>query len=308
MRLFVAGGTGFIGSYLVPYLLEAGHEVRMLLRPRATRRTAIAAGVAPVPGDAMRPGAWWQAVSDCDGAINLTGESITGRWTPARQQRIRESRLVPLGHLVAAIPRDRPFTLISASAVGYFGDAGERLLDERAPPGNDFLARLAREWEARAGRARSPQTRVITTRFGMVLGANGGALEDVAATLRRGLGVVLGRGTQWVSWIHEEDLARAILWLLETPDAQGPANLCSPHPVRQGDLVRTLARRLQCRVGLPVPATAVRMMLGGFADVLLASQRMTPKVLLEGGFQFRYPTLEGALGEILARQGRSARR
>jgi uncharacterized protein (TIGR01777 family) len=220
---------------------------------------------------------------------------------------MRASRLVPLGHLIAAIPKDRPFTLISASAVGYFGDAGDRLLDEHAPPGHDFLARLAREWEARAASARSPQTRVLTTRFGMVLGAAGGALDDVIAPMRCGLGGILGRGTQWVSWIHEEDLARAILWLLEEPHPQGPVNLCSPHPVRQGDLVRLLARRLQCRVGLPIPAPAVRLTLGGFADVVLASQRMTPKVLLGAGFQFRYPTIEGALSEIFARRGHGVR-
>jgi hypothetical protein len=143
-------------------------------------------------------------------------------------------------------------------------------------------------------------------RFGMVLGVGGGALEELIKALQRRIGAVIGRGRQWVSWIHQEDVARAVLYLLENDRLEGPFNLASPEPRRQADIVRSLAGQLGCRVGLPTPARAVRLAAGGFADALLASQRMSPEALLEAGFEFRYPDLEEAFAEILSRRGRPA--
>jgi uncharacterized protein (TIGR01777 family) len=306
MKTLVTGGTGFIGTYLVPRLVEAGHEPVLLARRTALGRVAALPGVRVIEADLMRPGPWWRTIDDCEAAINLCGEPIHGRWNEAKKSRIRESRLRPLAHLIAAIPQDRPFKLLSASAVGYYGDAGERVLNETAPPGRDFLARMARDWETQALTAEGGRTRVALMRFGMVLGVGGGALEELIKALQRRVGAVIGRGRQWVSWIHQEDVARAVLFLLENDRLDGPFNLASPEPRRQGDVVRSLASQLGCRVGLPTPARAVRVATGGFADALLASQRMNPEALLAAGFEFRYSDLDEAFAEILSRRGRPA--
>lgn len=304
MRLFVTGGTGFIGSYLVPRLIHEGHEVDLLVRPRSVHQIPRLEGVTVIEGDPMRDGPWWDAIADCDAAVNLIGESLQGRWNDAKKTRIRETRLKPLRHLITAIPGTRPFKLLSASAVGYYGDAGERVLDEHAPAGRDFLARLARDWETTALSAEGGQTRVALMRFGMVLGANAGALDEMIKALRRRIGAVIGRGSQWVSWIHQEDVARAIVFLLQGSHLEGPFNLGSPEPRRQSDLVHGLAQLLGSSVGLPTPARAVRLAAGGFADALLFSQRMTPRALIDAGFDFRYSGVTEALSEILARQRR----
>lgn len=302
MKVFVTGGTGFVGRYLVPRLVEHGHEAYVLARAGAIGKVSRLRGTTLIEGDAMRDGPWWEPVADCDAAINLIGESLHGRWNEVKKSRIRETRLVPLAHLIRAIPDNRPFTLLSASAVGYYGDAGERVLPEDAPPGTDFLARLARDWETRALAAEAPGTRVSLMRFGMVLGANGGALDEMTKAVRRRIGAVIGHGNQWVSWIHQEDLARAVIFLLDDSRLDGPFNVASPDPRRQEDLARGLARLLGHPMGLPTPARAVRLALGGFADALLASQRMMPRRLLDAGFEFRNPDINAALSEILGRQ------
>lgn len=302
MRIFVTGGTGFVGSYLIPKLSGAGHEVVLLTRSRAGIPAALAPMIEAIEGDPLSPGEWWAAVQDCDAAVNLVGESIQGRWTIAKQERIRQSRLLPLAHLIDAIPREREFVLLSASAVGYYGNAGETELDESAPPGDDFLAELARDWEAAALAAASEQCRVATMRFGMVLGAGGGALPEIVRAMRRFMGGILGSGRQWVSWIHQEDLASAVLFLLQQPGARGAFNFGSPRPIRQGDFARTLGRVIHRPAGFPTPPFAIRMAFGGFADAVLFSQRMLPQALTGSGFEFRYPELEPALIEIMERE------
>ena len=302
MRIFLAGGTGFVGTYLVPYLLDKGHHVTLLVRPGAQQQRALPAGATIVEGDPMQAGPWWDPVGDCDAAINLVGESIQGRWTETKKDRIRQSRLLPLRHLAEALPHDRPYTLVSASAVGYYGDAGDREVAESAPPGRDFLAELAQNWEARAESVRDSHTRVYTTRFGLVLGADGGALREMVKAMRRVMGGILGSGNQWVSWIHQEDLARAMLFLLENTKADGPYNFGTPNPVRQAEIARALSRLLHRPAGIPTPGPALRFALGGFADAVLFSQRMVPKRLLEAGFEFKHPTLPEALKEILERE------
>lgn len=290
-----------MGSYLVPYLLGHGHSVKLLVRPEVDRPYTIAEGVEVIEGNPVFEGSWWETLGECDTAINLVGTPILGRWSQTQKVLIRESRLATLRNLVNAIPQTKPFTLLSASAVGFYGDSGDRDLDESAPGGHDFLGHLAHDWEAAATNARGKNARVLITRFGLVLGAGGGVLAEMVKTMRRYMGGILGPGTQWVSWIHQEDLARVIAFLLERPKLGGVFNCSSPNPVRQADLARTLGHLLHRPVGIPAPAFTVRLALGGFADAVLFSQKMVPKALLEAGFQFRYPALEEALREILER-------
>ncbi|RMG94905.1 MAG: TIGR01777 family protein [Candidatus Dadabacteria bacterium] len=302
MRIFFTGATGFVGSRLVPFLRQAGHEAVLLVRP-SEKTGSVPACDQLVTGNPMEWGPWWKPVAECGAAVNLAGAPIVGKWTPEKKLAIRESRVRTTRNLVDAIPNEaKGFPLVSASAVGIYGDAGERELDETAPLGTDFLAKVARDWEAEALRAREKGARVVVTRFGIVLGPGGGALAELAKMTKRFLGGPMGSGRQWFSWIHLEDLCRAIRFLLERPDLEGVFNLSSPNPVRQIDLARTLGRVLGRPAFTPAPAFAVKLVLGEFGSTLLASQRMVPRRLLEAGFEFRYPDLEGALREILARR------
>ncbi len=298
MRIFLTGPTGFIGSRLVPFLREAGHQAVILVRP-LERVGGIPEADQVVTGNPVEWGPWWKPVAECDAAVNLAGESILGKWTPEKKLAIRESRIRTTRNLVDAIPMGRVFTLVSTSAVGIYGDAGDRVLDEDAPLGQDFLARVAQDWEAEAWQARDRGARVVITRFGVVLGPGGGPLTRLAKMTKRFLGGPVGAGRQWISWIHREDLCRAIRFLLERPDLEGVFNLCSPNPVRQIDLARTLGRVLGRPAFTPAPAFAVRLALGEFASTIVASQRMVPKRLLEAGFEFLFPGLEDALRDIL---------
>jgi uncharacterized protein len=248
------------------------------------------------------PGPWQQKAAGHEVFINLAGSSIFGRWNDKVKREMRESRIRTTDHLVTAMGQERggKKRLLSASAIGYYGFRGDEPLDENALPGNDFLASLSVEWEAAASNARKLGAIVSICRFGIVLGKNGGVLQKLVPLFRSSLGTSLGRGDQWMSWIHEIDLADILLFLLGQPDLEGPINCTAPHPVRNREMTRTLAEILGTRRLLPsVPGFMVQLLMGEFGNVILKGQKVLPRRLLEKGFPFQFPTLKAALEDIL---------
>ncbi|MGD8561612.1 MAG: TIGR01777 family oxidoreductase [Desulfarculaceae bacterium] len=306
MDIFITGGSGFVGQTLVPRLAHAGHSITILTRNTDTHPDHLAKGVGVCLGDPSQPGPWQKEAAQHQALINLAGASIFGRWTEEYKEKIRSSRLDTTRNLVKAIEDcqevEKP-VLISASAVGYYGFHGDEELDESAGPGADFLARLCQDWEAEALKARESGARVVCTRFGIILGPKGGALGQMLPQFKLGLGGRLGSGRQWLSWIHIEDLAEAILFCLEWRQSPAAVNFTAPHPVTNRELTRSLARVLRRPAFLPAPALAVRLVLGEFGSVLLKGQRVLPRALTQAGFSFRFPALDQALENLLTPDG-----
>jgi uncharacterized protein (TIGR01777 family) len=303
MKIFMTGGTGFVGMTLARELTAKGHSVTVLMREVESGKS-LSPGARSLEGDPTIRGSWQERVAEHEAFINLAGSSIFTRWTDESKRSIRESRLLTTKHLVEALaPRKGKETvLLSTSAVGYYGFHDDEELTEESPPGTDFLATLAREWEAEAVKAKEYGARVVLTRFGIVMGRNGGMLGEVVPIFRKFLGADLGSGDQWLSWVHEMDLARIFLFLLENRGLEGPVNCTAPKPVRNREFTETLGSVLGVPTFLPpVPGFVLRLMKGEFGDVILKGQRVIPRRLLEAGFRFQYPTLKEALTDILKR-------
>jgi uncharacterized protein (TIGR01777 family) len=296
MRIFIVGGTGFVGVQLANRLDARGDAVTVMgmggARPRG-----LAPAVAVVEGDARRAGDWQARVGGHELVVNLAGASIFQRWTASAKQVIRDSRILTTRNVVDALDAGG-VTLVSTSAVGYYGSRDDDALGEDSPAGGDFLARLCADWEAEAGRAAGRGARVVITRFGIVLGPGGGVLGQMAPLFRLGLGGRLGSGRQWFSWIHVDDLFGALLHLTGRPGSSGAYNLTAPEPVTNRDLTRELARVLHRPAVLPAPAFAVRLALGEFAEVLLGGQRVLPRRLLKEGYAFAHPSLGPAMDSL----------
>jgi len=301
MRIFVTGGTGLVGRQLVGLLAARGDQVVCLTRNPATARARLPEGVEVCEGDPAQAGPWQDRVRSADAVINLAGESVgEGMWTRGKIRRIRRSRLAGTRNLVAAVmAAEQPLTLVSASAAGYYGDQGDRALGEGAAPGKGFLARLAVEWENAAREAEREGVRVVLLRIGAVLDPAGGVLPRLAAPLRAGFGGRLGSGRQYVPWIHSADLARAIAFILDHPAIEGPVNAVVPDPPTQAQFTAALARRIGKPARLPVPAFALKLLLGRKAEIVLSSQRAVPNALRAGGFRFEFGELDAALADLL---------
>jgi uncharacterized protein (TIGR01777 family) len=298
MKVFIVGGTGFVGVNLANRLRARGDEVTVLGRLPG-RPGGLDPGVESVVGDATEPGDWQRRLAGHETVVNLAGASIFTRWTDRAKEAIRRSRILTTRNVVAALPGGGGVTLVSTSAVGYYGFHGDEELGEDAPPGDDFLARLCVDWEAEAQRAGERGARVAIARFGIVLGPGGGVLGQMAPLFRAFLGGPLGSGRQWFSWIHVEDLFGALAHLVGRRESSGAYNFTAPGPVTNRALTRELGRVLRRPAILPAPAFAVRLALGEFGDVLLEGQRVLPRRLLAEGFRFAHPDLRGAL-DVLA--------
>jgi hypothetical protein len=301
MRVFMTGGTGFVGTTLSRHLVAKGHEVGILSRSISRDRT-LEQGVAFIRGNPTREGPWQDQAAGYDIFINLAGASIFRRWTKEAKILMRESRLQTTRNLITAIEGRKGLdsVLLSTSAVGYYGFHGDEFLDEGSPPGNDYLAKMALDWEKEALRAEEFGVRVLTCRFGIVLGKGGGALAQMVPLFRKGLGSALGSGKQWFSWIHEKDLVNIFLFLLEQDSLSGPINFTAPEPVTNREFTKDLGKALGKSTFLPaVPGFVLRMIKGEFGSVLLQGQRVIPKKLLDAGFHFRFATIHEALPDLV---------
>ncbi len=287
MRVLLAGGTGFIGDPVARALRAAGHDVTIVSRhPGYVPAKSIA-------WDGVR-----RAMQETDAVVSLAGEPIAGgRWTPARKAAIRGSRLDATRAIVSAIAdaTARPSVLVNASAVGYYGPRGDETLDETADAGDDFLARVCRQWEAEAFRAQALDVRVVALRIGVVLAPGGGALGRMLVPFRACLGGRLGSGRQWMSWIHRADVVGLVLAALGDAAYAGPVNATAPAPVRNREFTTALARAVHRPAFMRVPGLALRLALGEMAGMLLTGQRVVPAKATSAGYAFRYPDVASAL-------------
>jgi uncharacterized protein (TIGR01777 family) len=297
MKVVISGATGLIGAALSTRLANEGHDVVALVR-RAVRPGERAISWDPTAGTIDRAG-----LERCDVVVNLAGENVFGRWTAAKQRRIRDSRVLGtrlVSEAIAALAQ-RPRVLLAASAIGYYGDRGAEELTEQSAPGDDFLARVARDWEAATAPAARAGVRLVNLRFGVVLTPSGGALATMLPAFRLGLGGPVGSGAQYLSWIALDDALAAIAHTIATESLAGPVNITAPHPVTHLEFVRMLGRVLRRPAVLPVPGFALRLAFGVEGAAMLQSgQRVLPARLLASGFGFRFAALEPALRHLLA--------
>ncbi len=301
MKIVIAGGTGFIGRALCRALVKAGHQITVLSRDPAAARASLDPSVAVAEWDGRTLGTWEPSLDGAGALINLAGEPIAdARWTAARKQVLFDSRVGATRVLVEALRRSatRPRILINASGIGYYGPRRAEPVDESTPAGSGFLAELCRAWEQEAQQAESFGARVVRMRFGMVLEKDGGALARMVLPFRLFVGGPISPGTQWVSWIHREDLIGLMEWALATPSISGPVNAVSLQAATMREFCRKLGEALHRPSWLPVPGLALRLGLGEMADMLTTGQRVQPAVANRHGYVFQYPELGPALRAI----------
>lgn len=300
MKILITGGTGFIGRALSHDLQEAGHEVLILTRRKEYSAPPTIKVVTWSPPKLILT----DIMSGIDAIVNLAGESIFGRrWTKRQKDLIRSSRIDTTRAIVESIKNadQRPRLLISASAVGYYGPHGDEYVTEETPLGDDFLAKLAKDWEAEALKAQELAVRVVLMRLGIVLEMDGGALPKMALPFKFFAGGPVGSGRQWFSWIHRDDVLGIIKFLLEDETISGAVNATAPNPVRNREFSSALGMALRRPSSFSVPGFLVRVALGEFGDVILQGQRVIPERLLNAGYQFKYPEINEALKAILGR-------
>ncbi len=301
MKILVTGSSGLVGTALVRALARAGHTVCRLVRPQS------AGGEGAKEGFAV---AWNPATGELGGAgvgadavVNLAGASIAGgRWSTRRKELLRASRIDTTRALVNALAKmnARPSVLVSASAIGYYGNRGDETLAEDSKPGTDFLAGLAQEWEAEALKAEALGIRVVLARFGIILSREGGALPKMLMPFKLGAGGRLGNGKQWMSWVTLEDVVAILRFAIENAVAMGAINIVAPQPVQNFEFTKILAKAVHRQALFPAPAFALRLALGEMADaLLLSSQRVAPQALEKLGYRFLHSDLSAALKNLV---------
>jgi len=300
MKILVGGGTGLVGRSLVQELAAAGHTCRVLSRT-PERHLESPDQVTMHRWDAKEMEPLVELVEESDAVVHLAGESIgAGRWTAQRKRQILDSRVASTQAMTAAVLQTRspPQVFVQASAVGYYGPGDDQLITEEAAPGDDFLARVCREWESASAGLEAQGIRRIVARTGIVLSASGGALPRIAMPFKWFAGGPAGSGSHWMPWIHLADEVGGLRFLLEQSAATGAFNLTAPNPVTNREFSRLLGKALQRPSLLPAPAFALRVALGEMADLILTGQRAIPRRLVDLGYTFHFPDLESALQDI----------
>ncbi|TBV83378.1 MAG: TIGR01777 family protein [Desulfobulbaceae bacterium] len=301
MNILLTGTTGFIGSALIPHLLAAGHQLKVLVR-NPQKAAILPREVGIVMGDPTQPGPWRQEVAAAQAIINLTGASILTRWSPAAKQSIQTSRIIATRLLVDAMlsaTGSGPKTLINASAAGYYGLKDDTDKEEDAEAGDDFLAQVCVNWEREAFKAKQHGHRVVTTRLGVVLGRGGGALAKMLPAFRWGLGGRIGSGRQPFPWIHLDDLTAIFAFLLKHPEIAGPVNCAAPQAINNKEFTLAMGQALRRPTVLPVPDFILRLLLGEMSTVLLNGVNIIPAVLKKHGFIFTFPRIDQALDHLM---------
>jgi uncharacterized protein (TIGR01777 family) len=287
MKITLTGASGFIGRRLTRRLSERGHVLTLLGRAKWDANS----GAEPP----------LEALEGADAIIHLAGEPVAQRWSAETKRRIRESRVNGTRQLVNALGKlkQKPAVLLSASAIGIYGNRGDESLTEGSSAATGFLADVCVEWEAEALRARALGMRVVMFRTGIVLGSDGGALKEMLTPFRLGLGAPLGSGKQWMAWIHVEDAVSMMVHALESAQADGAWNVVGPNPVRNTEFTQALSGTLHRPSFFPVPEFALKLLFGEMSSIVLASQRVMPAAAIADGFTFRYTALKAALGDLL---------
>ena len=300
MKILLTGATGLVGSALVAALARGGHMVCRLVRPQ----TKAEGGVAGTFDVAWNPetGELGGAAVGAEAVINLGGASIAGgRWTDSRKKLLRTSRVEATRALVTALGKmnAKPDVMVSASAIGFYGNRGDEVLTEGSAPGNDFLAGISKDWEAEALRAEEFRTRVVITRFGIILARNGGALPKMMLPFKFGVGGRVGSGKQWMSWVALEDVVEIVRLAINNRELRGAVNVVAPEPVTNAEFAKQLARAMHRPALFPAPAFGLRLTMGEMADaLLLASQRVMPGLLTKVGYRFLDPSLRPAVKRL----------
>jgi hypothetical protein len=300
MHVFIMGSTGFLGRHLASYLHGQGHTLSLLVRSES-KTGMFPSDSEVVSGDPLQPGPWQEQAAKADVVVNLVGKNIFARWTEQEKEQIYSTRIEATRMAVQAIAQSgsTPPTLINANAVGYYDPQSRNVATESAPPGESFLARVCIDWQSEALKAQKNGARVIILRIAPPLSREGGALASMLTPFRLGLGGRLGSGKQPFPWIHLLDFLRAVEFLAEKREVSGPVNICSPGLVTNAEFTKALARALRRPAFLPVPSTALKLALGELSQMLLQAPRVKPDVLLQNGFDFRFPSLDRALQDIL---------
>ena len=297
-KIVIPGASGFVGQYLSEAFINQGYRVAGMGTSKNHRFTEKYDGFTWISADTTVPGSWQKAIEDADVVVNLTGRTIFNYWTRSYKQAIYDSRILTTKNVVAALGKKNDQKLINASAVGIYGDCGDRELTETSKSGNDFLAAVCKDWEKEALLAAEKDVGVSITRFGVVLG-NGGALEKMLPAFKMFAGGPLGSGQHWFPWIHIADLARAVQQIIKGELQPGTFNFTGPSPIRQVDFAKTLGSVLGRPSFMPAPGFIVRTIMGELGKSLLQSQKAIPDQLLKSGFVFQFSEVDAALADIL---------
>jgi uncharacterized protein (TIGR01777 family) len=305
MKIFLIGGTGFIGRLMVASFIEKGYEVTLLVSSNK-KEEVFNQNLEVITGDPTLPGEWQKNMGTHDIVINLAGTSIFQRWNKRIKDEIYTSRITTTVNIVKGLKNYNKEIkhFFNASGVGYYGYHQEALFDEESPPGNSFLAMVARDWEQEALKAQALGVRTVLCRFGIVMGRGGGALKNMLPLFKMHCGGTWGNGKQWFTWIHESDVINGLYFLLHQKCIEGPVNFTAPHPVQNRELTECMRDVLQCKSILPaIPGVLIKLLLGEFSEVFLKGQRAIPGKLVDNGYTFYFSDLRECLIDLL-RQSR----